>query len=204
MENTSNSVLLCGELQDKPQFTHENRGRRYFRFSLEVPRLSGTVDTLPVVASEALLETLDLSGGGMLRVSGTLRSHNVHCDGTRRLLVFLYASCLEACDAPPENQVHLVGTVCKPPSFRKTPLGREICDMMLAVSRQYQRSDYLPCILWGRTARSLADCQTGSRIALDGRLQSRDYIKQTETGPLHRRTYEVSALSASHAPPLEP
>lgn len=203
MEHSANSVLLCGELQELPQFSHENRGKRYLRLTLSVPRLSGAVDSLPVVASEALLETMDLSGGGMIRVTGELRSHNAHCDGVRRLLVFLYAASIEACDAPPENQVCLTGTICKPPSFRRTPLGREICDIMLAVSRRYQRSDYLPCIVWGRTARSLADCQVGDRIELTGRLQSRDYIKQTQAGPQCRRTYEVSALSAAPAPPLD-
>lgn len=202
MENSANSILLCGELLEPPQFSHENCGKRYFRFTLSVPRLSGTVDSLPVVAAESLLEAMDLSGGGMLRVTGELRSHNAHFEGVRRLLVFLFASGIETCDAPPENRVCLTGTLCKPPSFRRTPLGREICDMMLAVSRRYQRSDYLPCIVWGRTARSLADCQVGDRIELTGRLQSRDYIKQTEAGPLRRRTYEVSALSAVPAPPL--
>ncbi len=203
MENIANHIHICGELQSLPCFSHENRGISFYRFELRVDRLSGTPDILPVIASQRLLDAIDLSGGGMLNVTGEIRSYNAHVDGARRLLVFVFAAAIVSCEEPAQNEVSLTGTICKPPIFRQTPLGREICDMMLAVSRLYHRSDYLPCILWGRTARTLSGCQVGDRVTITGRLQSRDYVKQTTEGPLERRTYEISALTAHPAPPLE-
>lgn len=198
-QSVVNSVTLCGSLGALPAFSHENHGRRFYRFPLEVPRLSGTVDTLPVVASETLLESLDLSGGAMIAVRGQVRSHNLRENGVRRLLIFVYASDLAVCDGEPVNTVALCGTVCKPPVYRRTPLGREICDVMLAVPRSFHRADYLPCILWGRTAQELSGCQVRNRIRIDGRLQSRAYTKLTEAGTEERTAFEISALTAEQA-----
>ena len=196
MEHTANQVCLRGALSALPQFSHENHGRKFFRFFLEVPRLSGIVDTLPVIAEEAVLNSFDLSGGEMLTVTGQVRSHNVRTDGRRHLLIFVFAQSILCEDGDPINDVILEGPICRQPTYRRTPLGREICDVMLAVPRAFQRADYLPCILWGRTAQEASRCQTRDRIRICGRLQSRVYTKVTETGSEERTAYEISALTA--------
>lgn len=196
MEHTANQVTLRGSLAGLPEYSHENHGRRFFRFLLEVPRLSGTVDILPVIAEDRILDSLDPSGGEMLTVSGSLRSHNLTEENRRRLLIFVFADSVTAEDGDPINEVILEGTVCREPGYRRTPLGREICDIMLAVPRAFRRADYLPCILWGRTARETSVLHTRDRIRILGRFQSRLYTKVTDTGSEERTAYEVSALSA--------
>ena len=196
MEHTANQVTLRGSLAALPEYSHENHGRQFFRFLLEVPRLSGTVDILPVIAEDRVLNTLDPSGGEMLTVTGSLRSHNLTEDNRRRLLIFVFADSVIAEDGDPINEVILEGTVCREPSYRRTPLGREICDIMLAVPRAFRRADYLPCILWGRTARETSVLHTRNRIRILGRFQSRLYTKVTDTGSEERTAYEISALSA--------
>ena len=152
MEQTTNQVTLRGTLASAPRFSHENHGKRFFRFYLDVPRLSSAVDTLPIVAPETLLESTPLEEGSLLSLTGQVRSHNLRSDGQRHLLIFVFASSLALQDGEPANQVTLEGFLCREPTYRRTPLGREICDVMLAVPRAFQRADYLPCILWGRTA----------------------------------------------------
>ena len=191
-----NQITLRGSLLTLPQISHENHGRKFYRFTLEVPRLSGTVDLLPVVASEDLLCAMDLSGGEMLTVTGQIRSHNIRTDGVRHLLIFVYAAALTCEDGPPINDVILEGPLCREPNYRRTPLGREICDVMLAVPRAFRRADYLPCILWGRTAAEGAQCHVRDVVRIVGRLQSRVYTKLTDQGPQERTAYEISALSA--------
>ena len=196
MEQFTNHVILRGSLAGLPEFSHENHGRRFYRFCLEVPRLSGTLDQLPVIVSEQILNSLDLSGGSMLTITGQVRSHNLYADAKRRLLIFVFATSIIAEDGEPINEVILEGTVCREPTYRRTPLGREICDMMLAVPRAFRRADYLPCILWGRTAQEIARCHIRDHICIQGRLQSRIYTKLTQDGPIERTAYEISALSA--------
>ncbi len=196
MEHTENTILLRGELLQLPQFSHENHHKRFYRFELSVPRLSGTVDVLPVIAEEQLLNAMDLSGGAMLQVRGQIRSHNLRTEGSRRLLIFAFASDITTTDEPPANEVLLQGPLCRLPNLRRTPLGREICDVMLAVPRAFKRADYLPCILWGRTAQDISSCCTGDVIRIQGRLQSRVYTKMTDDGPEERTAYEISALTA--------
>ena len=196
MEHTTNFVTLRGELMGLPEFSHENHGKRFFRFVLEVQRLSGAVDQLPVIAEEPLIQGIDPCGGDMLTVTGQIRSHNYRSDGVRRLMVFVFASSIFAEDGDPINEVTIEGPLCREPTFRRTPLGREICDVMLAVPRAFHRADYLPCILWGRTAQEVSACHTRDRIRINGRLQSRIYTKLTEDGAQERTTYEISALSA--------
>lgn len=196
MEHMENQITLRGNLQQLPQFSHKNHDRSFYRFVLEVPRLSGAVDLLPVIAEESILNSADLSAGSMITVAGQIRSHNLRTDGIRHLLVFVFASSVTCDDGEPENNVILEGTLCREPTFRRTPLGREICDVMLAVSRGFQRADYLPCILWGRVAQEVAECHTRDRIRIVGRLQSRIYTKLTEDGPQKRTAYEISALTA--------
>lgn len=196
MEHTVNQITLRGSLASMPQFSHENHGRRFFRFFLEVPRLSGAVDTLPVIAEEGILMGTDLSHGEMLTVAGQVRSHNVRSDGKRHLLIFVFANAILCEDGEPINDVVLEGLICREPTYRRTPLGREICDVMLAIPRAFRRADYLPCILWGRTALEASRCHTRDILQLQGRLQSRIYTKVTETGTEERTAYEISALTA--------
>ena len=196
MEHSENTVILRGELLALPQFSHENHHKQFYRFTLAVPRLSGTVDYLPIVADEVLLNNLDLSGGDMLRIEGQLRSHNLRENGVRRLLIFVFAQSIECEDGEPLNDIVLCGPICRQPNFRRTPLGRDICDVMLAVPRAFHRADYLPCILWGRIANQVAVCRVSDRLRICGRLQSRIYTKQTDTGPEQRTAYELSALTA--------
>ena len=196
MEHTANHILLRGTLSSLPEFSHENHGRRFFRFFLDVPRLSGAVDRLPVIAEETILHSTDLSDGDMLTVAGQVRSHNVRTDGRRHLLIFVFANAILCEDGEPVNEVILEGPLCREPTYRRTPLGREICDVMLAVPRAFKRADYLPCILWGRTALEASRCHTRDRIKICGRLQSRIYTKITESGSEERTAYEISALTA--------
>lgn len=196
MEHTANSITIRGSLQSLPQFSHENHGRQFYRFILEVPRLSGAVDLLPVIAEEQVLGQIDPTAGEMLTVCGQVRSHNQRAGGTRHLLIFVFATSITAEDGEPINDVIVEGPLCREPTFRRTPLGREICDVMLAVPRAFRRADYLPCILWGRTAQEVSACHTRDCVRIHGRLQSRIYTKLTEEGAQERTAYEISALTA--------
>ena len=196
MEHTVNQITLRGTLLSLPHFSHENHGKRFYRFTLEVPRLSGTADLLPVVAEESILNAMDPGGGEMITVTGQIRSHNIRADGKRHLLIFVFAASVTAEDGEPINDCILEGPLCREPTYRRTPLGREICDIMLAVPRSFRRADYLPCILWGRTAQEGSLCHTRDRVRIFGRLQSRTYTKLTDEGPQERIAYEISALSA--------
>ena len=196
MELTANHITLRGSLLSMPLYSHENHGRRFFRFYLEVPRLSGAVDVLPVIAREDVLNAMELSDGEMLTVTGQVRSHNVREDSRRRLLIFVFANLIVCEDGEPLNEVVLEGPLCREPTYRKTPLGREICDVMLAVPRAFRRADYLPCILWGRTALECAQFHTRDILRITGRLQSRTYTKVLESGSEERTAYEISALTA--------
>lgn len=196
MEHTTNMITLRGTLLSLPQFSHSNHGKQFYRFTLEVPRLSGAVDLLPIVAEEPLVLNMDPTAGSMIRVCGQVRSHNQRSDDGRHLLVFVFASQITVEDGEPMNEVFLEGTLCREPVFRRTPLGREICDVMLAVPRAFHRADYLPCILWGRIAQELSQCHTRDVITIRGRLQSRIYTKVTAEGATDRTAYEISALTA--------
>ena len=196
MEHTFNQITVRGELQDLPEFSHENHGTRFYRFYLAVQRLSGVKDILPVIAPEALVQNLDPFGGDMVTVTGQVRSHNYRENGIRRLLIFIFAAAVTAECGDPINELTIEGPICKEPTYRRTPLGREICDVMLAVPRAFRRADYLPCILWGRMAQDISQCHIRDRIRIQGRMQSRIYTKLTEDGPQERTAYEISALTA--------
>lgn len=196
MEHITNQITLWGTLSSLPEFSHENHGRQFYRFFLEVPRLSGAVDKLPVLAELATLNKMDLTAGEMLTVHGQVRSHNIHVEGRRHLLIFVFATSVSAENGEAINDVILEGPICREPTYRRTPLGREICDVMLAVPRAFRRADYLPCILWGKTAQEAAQCHIRDIIRIYGRLQSRVYTKITEDGPEEKVAYEISALSA--------
>ena len=201
MEHSENQITLRGTLQNLPQFSHENHGRKFYKFYLEVPRLSGAVDVLPIIVQDSILNETDLNDCGMITVIGQIRSHNLKTDNKRKLLIFVFAQSIQIQDGVPINDCILEGSLCRQPVLRRTPLGREVCDMMLAVPRAFHRADYLPCILWGRTAQDGANYNVKDKIRIYGRLQSRKYTKITENGPEERVAYEISAMSAE--PPLE-
>ena len=201
MEQYTNRILLRGDLLGMPEYSHENHGRKFYRFFLEVPRLSGAVDTLPVVAELTLLEGLDVTQGERLTVQGQIRSHNHTDELGRHLMIFAFANSIVMEAGDPVNDVTVEGLLCRQPTFRRTPLGREICDAMLAVPRAFRRADYLPCILWGRTALECSQFHTRDVLRISGRLQSRAYTKVTETGSEERTAYEISALTAERILP---
>lgn len=196
MDYTANRVVLRGSLAELPAFSHENHDKRFYRFVLEVERLSGALDLLPVIVPEQVLCDMDLSGGSVLEVTGQIRSFNSRAATGRKLIISVFAETLTAMEGEPVNDVALTGVICKMPIYRRTPLGREICDVMLAVNRPYRRTDYIPCIFWGKTAAAVQQAQVGQTVALTGRLQSRDYVKILEEGSERRTAYEVSAISA--------
>lgn len=197
MEKTTkrNQVLLRGTVDSPPRFSHENHDRRFGIFPLRIQRLSGNEDVVNVVADYALLETVDPNGGDSLCVSGELRSFNNRSGYGSKLVINVYAEELETEDGFDINQVSIIGCICKPPVFRTTPLGRDICDLMLAVNRRYRRTDYLPVIAWGRTAREMAELPVGTRLHVLGRIQSRKYIKVIENQSVERIAYEISAIT---------
>ena len=196
---TRNEVLLEGTPLDAPQFSHENHGTRFFRCQLSVPRLSGQEDLLPVLLPEAMAARIQ--AGEPLRLRGQLRSFNNRSGVGSRLVLTVYAMELEEPTGEACNHIYLTGALCKPPTFRKTPLGRSICDLMLAVSRKYGRADYLPVIAWGQLALRTAKLQVGDPLALEGRIQSRPYQKLTDAGPETRIAYEVSMMHLLELPP---
>ena len=194
MEHIPNQTTVRGTLAGAPEFSHENHGRSFYRFFLAVPRLSSAVDVLPVIAGAEMMECLIPKEACMITVTGQLRSHNIRIEGKRRLLIFIFATEIRFEDGEPRNEVSLEGILCRDPVYRRTPLGREICDVMLAVPRGPRRTDHIPCILWGQTARHFSSCRTGDKVMVFGRLQSRNYTKITDTGPIQKTAYEVSAL----------
>ncbi len=189
----SNAVRLCGSAAGRPLYSHSSRGRDFYLLPLAVRRLSGTEDLLPLTLPRELMEAVPLSEGEKLLVSGELRSFNRRRGEGAKLVLSVFVRELSFCSEPDSNQIRLRGSLCRKPGLRCTPLGREIADLMLAVERRYGRSDYLPCICWGALARRAAAWEPGQKLALTGRLQSREYIKITEAGPEKRTAYEVSA-----------
>ena len=200
-ENRKNNyVLLRGAVSEAPRFSHESRDERFYQFSMEISRLSGTVDTVHIIARQALLEGLSLenSEGKQLCVCGELRSFNNKSGVGPKLVITVYAMELSWCEGEDENLVELHGVLCKAPNLRTTPMGREICDLMLAVNRRYGRSDYLPCIAWGANARLAATFTVGTPVQLSGRIQSRTYTKLVEGQAVEKVAFEVSVISLSH------
>ena len=188
-----NTVELIGKLAGLPAFSHIGKDGTYHTFPLEVRRLSGAADTLNVLLREELLPTVTVSPESKLRVTGELRSFNNRSGVGSRLVISVLARTVQTSQEEDANLVELEGTLCKLPVYRKTPMGREICDLMLAVNRRYNRSDYLPCIVWGRLARESADWDIGSQVLLIGRIQSRKYIKVMEEVAVEKTAFEVSA-----------
>ena len=184
MEQNFNHVLLCGQVLTQPQPSHVNHSQSFSRFLLSVPRLSGQEDCLPVIVPQPLLELCPLSPGAAVTVTGQLRSFNNRSGQGPRLVVSVFAQTLQPGGEGPVNRIRLSGVICKPPTLRCTPLGREICDIILAVNRRYGRADY----------RQTSILAVGARLTVEGRIQSRTYTKNLETGPQERVAYEVSVM----------
>jgi len=196
IDRSENRIVLRGRLAAPPSLSHTNHGVEYMLLPLSVCRLSGAEDTLHVIASREQLSALPpLDAGSPLTVSGEVRTFNNRSGVGSRLVLTVYAQDLQPGLDEPRNQIILSGTLCKPPIFRRTPLGRSICDLMLAVPRRYGRADYLPVIAWGQLAVRASRLRVGDPLALEGRVQSRTYHKTLESGETEERTaYEVSMM----------
>lgn len=192
MEQNQNYVELWGIAAQECVYSHENHGQRFYKFPLRVERLSGQYDTPIIVVSE--LMTPLISVGEPIRVTGQLRSFNNKSGQGNRLIITVFAQTVEPGDGTSFNRILLSGVLCKQPALRRTPLGRSICDVILAVNRHYGRADYLPCIAWGQLALRVAEMSVGERLTLEGRVQSRTYTKLLDTGAEERTAFEVSIM----------
>ncbi len=195
MDGNENQIHLQGYLESVPEFSHRMFGEEFYSCDIHVPRLSGYVDVLPVTLTQRLIGTFE--PGVWLDLYGQLRSYNKAVEGANRLILTVFALIAEPMiSSNAFNEVRLIGNVCKPPIFRTTPFLREITDILVAVNRPYQKSDYIPCIAWGRTARFVAELPVGAKIEIVGRMQSREYKKVLEDGTaLTRVAFEVSINS---------
>ena len=199
-----NRIRLHGRLGEDPVFSHVNHDVEFYRFPLGISRLSGAEDRVYVVAPRTLLEQCPgLTEGVEATVFGEVRTFNNRSGTGSRLVINVFARELRREQGEDENRLELSGTLCKEPSLRITPLGRTICDMILAVNRRYGRADYLPCITWGSLARRCGAMGVGDRLHLSGRLQSRGYTKVVEGRQEARTAFEVSVMSLECGAPWE-
>jgi single-stranded DNA-binding protein len=192
---TTNKVYIEGKILSGPEFSHEMYGEGFYTFRVEVPRLSETADVLPITVSERLTASLDMSLETKVCIEGQLRSYNKFVDGSNRLILTVFARDIKPIEeiSKSPNQIFVDGFICKAPVYRTTPFGREITDLLVAVNRPYNKSDYIPVIAWGRNARFSNTLTVGSHIKLWGRIQSREYEKKlSEENVVKRVAYEVS------------
>ena len=198
MQTNNNRIFLRGRLAAPPTLSHANHNVEYYLLPLAVRRLSGAEDTLHVIAAREQLAALpSLESGSPLSVWGEVRTFNNRSGVGSRLVVSVFTRSLSQEEGEDENRLELSGTICKPPVLRSTPLGRTICDMILAANRRYGRADYLPCIAWGSLAYRCGDMSVGDQLALEGRLQSRVYTKEIDGQTQERTAFEVSIMSLS-------
>jgi len=191
----NNKIYLEGKVISELQFSHEMYGEGFYNFSFEVQRLSDATDILIITVSERLITGMDVSISSELIVEGQLRSYNKFVDGSNRLILTVFARDVRELKERSKNpnQIFLDGFICKAPVYRTTPFGREIADMLLAVNRLYNKSDYIPTIAWGRNSRFCKSLEVGDNIRIWGRLQSREYQKKvSETEVIKKIAYEVS------------
>ena len=202
----NNHIILVGKVTSEKKFSHEIYGEKFYIFNLEVPRLSGNADIIPITISERLMINGDLPVGTKMTVEGQFRSYNSYGEGKNRLVLTVFAKNIELLEDQEKevvarkdfvsNEVTLIGYICKKPIYRQTPFGREIADILLAVNRAYSKSDYIPCIAWGRTARFCENMEVGTEVKVVGRVQSRGYEKKYEDGTVESKVaYEVSVGS---------
>lgn len=198
----NNHLILVGKVVSEKKYSHEIYGEKFYVFNMEVIRLSSTTDIIPITVSERLLTDIDLSIGKKLSVEGQFRSYNNYENEKNRLILTVFAKEITEVEDDEEekneitNEVVLIGYVCKKPIYRQTPFGREIADVLLAVNRAYNKSDYIPSIAWGRNARFCQNIEVGTEVKITGRIQSRTYEKKFEDGTSETRVaYEVSIAS---------
>lgn len=193
----TNKVIACGQIKSPLQFNHKTYGEVFYTFVLGIERRSGYVDELNVVISERLIYETPLREGDFVEITGQIRTYNENVDGRNKLNVVIFARELLTNEDVEyyENYVFIEGYVCKLPVKRTSPMGRDICDLMIAVNRMYNKSDYIPCIAWGRNASFAEKLDVGTKVYIEGRLQSREYKKKLEDGTAESRlAYEVSIL----------
>ncbi|NME83252.1 single-stranded DNA-binding protein [Clostridium sp. SM-530-WT-3G] len=191
----NNKIYLEGKVSSELEFSHEMYGEGFYTFNLDVMRLSDSVDTLNITVSERLLSNMKLEVGSEVIVEGQLRSYNKFIDGSNKLILTVFARNIEPCveRSKNPNEIFLDGYICKEPIYRTTPFGREIADVLLAVNRAYNKSDYIPTIAWGRNSRFCQTLNVGDNIKVWGRLQSREYQKKiSENEVVKKVAYEVS------------
>lgn len=191
---SNNKLRLTGTVTERPVYSHEVCGEEFYETKLSVPRLSGQEDVIPVTLSDRLLARTEVKPGAKISISGQFRSYNkLEGEHSRLLLTAFAREILPADDEVNPNIIEILGYICKPPVYRTTPFKREICDVLLAVNRAYNKSDYIPCIMWGRNARFIKDMPIGERLWVTGRVQSRIYTKcLSEDRSEERVAYEVS------------
>lgn len=195
LKEDTNIVNLRGELEEELTFSHEIFGEKFYSTKIKIHRLSDTYDILPITISERLLQEINLNENNLIDVVGQLRSYNKNIDSKNKLVLTVFAREIKAVeeDTKDPNSIFLDGYVCKNPIYRKTPLGREITDLLVAINRPYNKSDYIPSIVWGRNAKFAKNLKVGDRIQMWGRVQSRDYEKKLDNGDVEKRVaYEVS------------
>lgn len=196
----NNYLILVGKVANEKKFSHEVYGESFYVFNLEIPRLSGTSDLIPITVSDRLLTTTELEIGKRIVIKGQFRSYNTYENNRNKLVLTVFAKDIMSDEEIEEdskefisNEVVLNGYICKPPIYRQTPFKREIADILLAVNRAYNKSDYIPCIAWGRNARFCQNMEVGTCVRVVGRVQSRTYEKKLEDGTVEQRVaYEVS------------
>ena len=199
----NNHITLVGKITDEKKFSHEIYGEKFYTFDLSVPRLSGNADIIPVTISERLFKDEDLVIDKKVKITGQFRSYNSYENERNRLILTVFAKDIEFLPNQEEeivaskdlisNEVVLTGYICKQPIYRQTPFGREIADILLAVNRAYNKSDYIPCITWGRNARYCSKMPVGTEVKVIGRVQSRAYEKKHDDGTVGQKVaYEVS------------
>lgn len=190
----NNQVTICGEIASGFNFNHEFYGEKFYIVDVKMQRTSDNFDIIPVMVSDRLVDVSEDYIGYYIAVNGQFRSYNQRENGKNRLILSVFAREIEFIEtADKSNQIYLDGYICKEPKYRETPLGREIADVLLAVNRLYGKSDYIPCICWGRNARYVSGLELGTHVKVSGRIQSRIYIKTLDDGSTEERTaYEVS------------
>lgn len=201
--NENNNIQIGGKIVKEPVFSHEVFEEKFYKFYLETKRLSQSYDELPIIVSERLIDINELKEGTLIKVEGQFRSYNQLNNGKSKLVLSIFAKEIIKSDDEKIitlNDATFVGYICKNPIYRKTPLGREIADVLIAVNRSYKKSDYIPCILWGRNAKFCETLNVGAMVKLNGRIQSRKYEKKNENGEaIPMVAYEVSIAKFSVA-----
>lgn len=198
MENylENNNVIIGGIIVEEPEYSHEVFEEKFYRFAIKTKRLSNYDDIIPIIISERIINLDEIKIDKKVKIEGQFRSYNMQTDNKNKLVLSVFVKSIEFNDedyVSTLNEANLIGYICKAPVYRKTPLGREITDVLIAVNRTYKKSDYIPCILWGRNAKFCESLEVGTPVKLSGRIQSRTYEKKLDNGEAIKKVaYEIS------------